>query len=201
MLVREQPTGTQTKENCSVLCHLTGTALTMSVSLEKKINYVNNWPVIQWERSHPRSIPSIINVLRVCRQWQGSVDITAIPRSIGHPDIPCLYHDQLLMSSCQAPAVKYRMRFLGWRWPPEWWAYEKEEGRGGREEEEMVELYFYSAVCSVGSSAWSSRQPSRMDRKGMYLLGEAREIPKVSKLASCQRHLQTPSLVLSYQTN
>lgn len=42
VLVREQPTGTQTKENDSILCHLTGTVLAMPVSLERKINYVNN---------------------------------------------------------------------------------------------------------------------------------------------------------------
>lgn len=45
ILVREQPTGTQTKEHCSVR-HLTGAVLAMSVSLEKKVNYMNNWPVI-----------------------------------------------------------------------------------------------------------------------------------------------------------
>lgn len=55
-----------------------GTALATSVSPEKKISHVNNWPVIPWERFHPWVNTFYSRYFESLSWWQENVDIAAV---------------------------------------------------------------------------------------------------------------------------
>lgn len=61
-----------------------GTALATSVSLEKKINYVNNWTVSQWERFHTR-VNTFYSRCFESSSWRENVDVAAMWGLVGHP--------------------------------------------------------------------------------------------------------------------